>query len=722
MAVQFMDGFDHYGVGNNGLANMLSGAWASVAGSASIGVPPYGARTGTASLKSGGGATRRVLKTPAAKVFLSCGFSVEALPSVDFVTGICSFNDGSNVIMAQLWVQSTGVIVLTDKDNNILASTQGPVVVARNWHFLEMEFNHTDQTFILRIDDATGTDTPIINKTGMSTTGNCAQVTVLSSVPFGGQIASWLDDLFVRDGTGSTNNTFLGDRRVATLFANADTPVAGWTPSYFHKFGAGILRLAYREAGNAFVVHPDASINADASSQLDIGSNDFTLETSIRFDQLPTTTTYSTIFSRWNTVGDQRSYRLIYGGPSFNSNCIQFDTSTDGTNSTVATPIVFPWTPDTNVWYDIALCRTAGELLLFIDGAQQGLPIADGTTYFSGGTERFDIGAQNGAGIIPGSGVIGRLDETRFTNGTGRYTGTYTPAASAFPRGISDPHWAQVVLLMGYDTSVADESSFTRAIAVHDGANFITPDDGPSVGQYSTVNKAVPDDGSFIAASYEFAKNVLTMTTQPANTNTITLGTTDGSTPAVYTFKNTLASAFDVKIGATAQITLTNLLNAINVGPGSGTAYGAGTTANFDVTGVSLPAGQIEVIANLAGTGGNSIVSTATGTAAVWDTTTLTGGATIPGPSSFKLQRPPNNTTIISALQMNIRALKTDAGTADIQSSFIGGLGAQTDGDIHALTTSVSYYADIVETDPDTSGPITPTTIINGQLQINRTT
>jgi hypothetical protein len=36
--------------------------------------------------------------------------------------------------------------------------------------------------------------------------------------------------LFCYDGTGSFNNTFLGDRRVITLFPNADTVQADWTP------------------------------------------------------------------------------------------------------------------------------------------------------------------------------------------------------------------------------------------------------------------------------------------------------------------------------------------------------------------------------------------------------------------------------------------------------------------------------------------------------------
>jgi hypothetical protein len=211
------------------------------------------------------------------------------------------------------------------------------------------------------------------------------------------------------------------------------------------------------------------------------------------------------------------------------------------------------------------------------------------------------------------------------------------------------------------------------------------------------------------------------MITQPTAGTSVEVGTRDGTTAAVYTWRTSVSAAFDVLIDTTVEGSLINLLNAINGGPGAGTKYGAGTTSNFDVNAVQLPVGQIQVFANVAGTGGNSILSTTNSTFS-WASGTLTGGANIPGPTNFKVQRPPNNTTLISAMQMNFRGLKTDAGTANVQQSFIGGLGGTVNGTIKAMTVSPSYYADIMETDPDTGNAISPTTIINGQLKINRTT
>lgn len=726
MSILYMDGFDHYGTGQTtGIQNMFGGPWTGSAGG-NVAAPAWGpARTGAFAYGNGGGLARRILPAAKAQVFMSLGYALDSLPFFNTASSIMTFRDGANVVLANLYVDTTGALRLCDKDNTTLAVTSGPILIARNWHFIEVLWDKTGGAFTVRVDDANGTETPAMHATGLTFANNCAQITVNESLTFGEAVQGWVDDVLIRDTLGSVNNGWLGDRRVATLFANADTTTAGWTPSYYQKFGPGILRCAYRIAGQQFDQQPSAFVDAGPSTQLDIGPNDFTLETEIRFDALPQGALYATIFNRWDTTGDHRSYRLTYGGPSFNNSCLQWDTSTDGTNSTVTTPIVFPWAPETDVWYHLAIVRAAGELLLFIDGVQQGLPVADSSTYYSGGTEIFAVGSQNASGANPVANtyVCGRFDETRFTNGVGRYTGTFTPPSAAFPRGSSDPYWSDVVLLMGYDSAVNDESSFARTIDVRNGAISFIPSDGPAVGVFSTVNKAAPDDNTFISASFTPASNILTMTTNPANNDTITLGTTDGTTPAVYTYKTaTPANPFEVFIGATAADSLANFLNAVNTGPGAGTAYGTGTTANFDVTGASLPIDQIEVTAAISGTVGNSIVSTATGTAAVWGSTTLLGGQDIPGPTSFKLQRPPNNTTIISGLQINVRALKTDAGLADIQSGLIGGQGTEDDGSIHALTTSVNYYTDIFESDPDTGGPISPTTIINGQVIINRTT
>lgn len=67
--------------------------------------------------------------------------------------------------------------------------------------------------------------------------------------------------------------------------------------------------------------------------------------------------------------------------------------------------------------------------------------------------------------------------------------------------------------------------------------------------------------------------------TNPADGDTLTLGLT-GFTQ-VYRFKTTTAAAYDVKIGATAADSMSNLKKALNAdGVGDGTDYHTGTAAN----------------------------------------------------------------------------------------------------------------------------------------------
>ena len=64
----------------------------------------------------------------------------------------------------------------------------------------------------------------------------------------------------------------------------------------------------------------------------------------------------------------------------------------------------------------------------------------------------------------------------------------------------------------------------------------------------------------------------------PSDGNTLSIGLADAL--VVYRFKNTLAAAYDVKIGATKEITAANLHAAINSSGTPGTEYYAGTDFN----------------------------------------------------------------------------------------------------------------------------------------------
>lgn len=723
MSALYMDGFDHYGTGGVGTANMLDGPWAQISGSGP-GIPSWGTRTGLAAFQGALSASPNRIVIPGGakvRIFLSLGYSVASLPTGNLANRIVSFCTSGNTIFATLWCQADGSLVFTDGSNTVLGTTSGPIIVPHNWHFLEMDFNPTGGDFTLRVDDPSAGGTPIMTVSGITFTATTVGQLQLVCTPSGLSSDAWIDDFFLRDTAGSINNSWLGDRRVATLLADGDTTTAGWSPRYYKNIGTGIL--------NTQLLHnnTEGSVAISTSTHLNVGASDFTMEGFVRFAGLPTSTDKAVLFGRWDEVNNARSYQLFLGSQSLNNSSLCFQTSTDGTNSTVAQPIIFPWSPETDTWYHVAVVRAAGELLLFIDGQQQGLPIADTNTYFASTFLNSIAGQLQGSGTfisqIAGTHVNGWSDEVRITNGVGRYTSNFTPTTVPFPRGVSDPDWADVVLLMGFDSIIQDESSFNIFTQPINGVFAQTVSDGPLVGVFSTLGKTIPDDFTFSEAPFLPAVSILTLTAQPAANDTVTVGTKNGSTVAVYKFVSSVSAAFDVLIDSNLQNTLQNLFNAINAGTGSGTKYGTGTTSNFDVIATQLPAGEMMATALNPGTAGNSIATSVSLThGGAWTSTHLAGGVDIPGPSNFKTQRLPPDTTLVSAVQVTTRSYKSDAGVGSINTALIGPLGGASTGPTHSLTVSPVYYNDIYEEDPDTSGPISPTTIVNGSVQINRVT
>lgn len=133
------------------------------------------------------------------------------------------------------------------------------------------------------------------------------------------------------------------------------------------------------------------------------------------------------------------------------------------------------------------------------------------------------------------------------------------------------------------------------------------------------------------------------------NTNSVTIGdafasiigTFSGNPPdgvtlsisgKMYAFQSTLTN-FDgnVHIGANLAATVQNLLNAINLGPGSGSAYAAAMTANGSSTATGSSANTITCTATAAGSAGNLL--TASGVANWSNSGSFAGGASISWPA-----------------------------------------------------------------------------------------
>lgn len=134
----------------------------------------------------------------------------------------------------------------------------------------------------------------------------------------------------------------------------------------------------------------------------------------------------------------------------------------------------------------------------------------------------------------------------------------------------------------------------------------------------TTVKHSASVVGSAVAATGTLTSD----NTNVANNDTVTIG------PKTYTFKTALTpTEGEVLIGASADASLLNLINAINHTGTPGTDYSC-AAAHISVTAaVSVTAHAFAITAIAAGTGGNAIATTETSAHLSWGGATLAGGS-----------------------------------------------------------------------------------------------
>ncbi len=140
----------------------------------------------------------------------------------------------------------------------------------------------------------------------------------------------------------------------------------------------------------------------------------------------------------------------------------------------------------------------------------------------------------------------------------------------------------------------------------------------------SQANGVLTSSGASAPADYA----VGTLTSDATNVSdgeTVVVGAT-GGTSITYRFKDTMAQAYDVKIGASASATLDNLKKAINASGTSGTEYYAGTLVNPDIIAYTKTATTLKVGFRTLGTEGNAYTTTETSAHLSWGGATLATG------------------------------------------------------------------------------------------------
>lgn len=168
-----------------------------------------------------------------------------------------------------------------------------------------------------------------------------------------------------------------------------------------------------------------------------------------------------------------------------------------------------------------------------------------------------------------------------------------------------------------YATAQTNKSTITFDKQVDVVTNATVPNQAGTLSiAAQTIGGTIVDTNSAIAAT-----GLLTFTDNPLNTETVTIDS------KVYTFQSTLTNSNgNVKIGATLEQSISNLINAINLTGVAGTDYATATTLHTTVTGVSSTATTLSLKAKTAGTAGNSIATTETLSNGSFGGSTLSGG------------------------------------------------------------------------------------------------
>lgn len=221
MALIYMDGFDHYG---STVSNMMDGLWAEVGSGGALSTAQV--RTGTRALQIGGGDARLVLPESRTVVGVGMGVFFTSLPTNNTAFGY-EFRDNANQPHISLnWMSTGGIAVRRGNPSGgtILEETE-PVITAGAWHHVEIriKIDDTDGEIEVRVNGVTVLDLAEID-TSNTANVHCAQISFNSGASF----QYFIDDLFVWDDTGNSNNDFIGDRRVITLFPEEDTAQADW--------------------------------------------------------------------------------------------------------------------------------------------------------------------------------------------------------------------------------------------------------------------------------------------------------------------------------------------------------------------------------------------------------------------------------------------------------------------------------------------------------------
>lgn len=205
MALIFIEGFDDGLIATKG--------W---------GAQAYNSLPGIVAGRFGGGAANRNSSTgflrPYSTALTGTIILGVALNPTSFTQTYTLFTHG----VARVKIVAGGAVALYRADNDTqVAVSSGAVWPSGGWRYAELKYTPTTGACEVRVDS------------NVVVSGTVPTATSITSLVFDytpGGVTCNVDDIYVLDTTGTSNNNYLGDVRVQTLLPSADGSNLGMTP------------------------------------------------------------------------------------------------------------------------------------------------------------------------------------------------------------------------------------------------------------------------------------------------------------------------------------------------------------------------------------------------------------------------------------------------------------------------------------------------------------
>lgn len=223
MALLFMDGFDHYATAD------ISKKWASSAGGASINTT--GGRRGTGCLRYGiGGSAVSRPFTASAAVIVGLAFKIGTIYA-GYRT-VFVLREGTTEHISLIINNNGTISIYRGSQSGTLLGTSTTAISQTNYNYVELKATINDTTGAINVQ-INGVNESALALTGIDTR-NGGTSGVVDSICVGQSsngTDSYIDDLYVCNSSGATNNNFLGDCRVDTILPSGDGNYTQFTPS-----------------------------------------------------------------------------------------------------------------------------------------------------------------------------------------------------------------------------------------------------------------------------------------------------------------------------------------------------------------------------------------------------------------------------------------------------------------------------------------------------------